>query len=358
MADVALLPSAQREALILSELGDFAHNEVAQVIGCERSKVKSLVFQARSALIERRAARELRCRSVQEEVANLGRSRMPRHVRRHVEGCPNCTAFASAVRKQRRLIALALPITPSIGLKRTIFASVGGGGAGGGGAGGAAAGGGLAAGTVGGIVAGGGGGGLLAATLITKLGLGKAAAIGLAAASVSAGAGATAENGADAIDRDGRTRAAERDRDGGRRVRRSRGPRAGRALRRRCPARRGRPGVGSAGRRRRSTRASPPTRSWSWRAAMPCARRTSSRAPTARCPRLRPMARPAGGEEPDDGQGSRAAARRWRDAHYPTSRRRADRAGGQPDGSTGRNAAARRPRGRPARAEPLRRRSD
>jgi RNA polymerase sigma factor (sigma-70 family) len=201
VVDVAQLPSAQREALILSELGDFAHNEVAQVIGCERSKVKSLVFQARSALIERRAARELRCRGVQEEVANLGRSRMPRHVRRHVEGCPSCTAFAAAVRKQSQLIALALPIVPSIGLKRTIFASVGGGGAGGGGAGGAAAGGGVAAGTVGGIVAGGGGGGLLAATLITKLGVGKAAAIGLAAASVSAGAGATAENGADALDR-------------------------------------------------------------------------------------------------------------------------------------------------------------
>src|SRR5688500_18764252 len=54
LSDMQELPEEQRAALILSELGDLSHSEVAEIIGCEVAKVKSLVFQARSGLIERR----------------------------------------------------------------------------------------------------------------------------------------------------------------------------------------------------------------------------------------------------------------------------------------------------------------
>ena len=54
LQDLQQLPEEQREALVLSELGDLSHAEVANVIGCRGGKVKSLVFQARSSLIENR----------------------------------------------------------------------------------------------------------------------------------------------------------------------------------------------------------------------------------------------------------------------------------------------------------------
>lgn len=56
--DLALLPEDQRSALVLSELGDLSHGEVATVIGCKRPRVKSLVHQARGHLFERRRARD------------------------------------------------------------------------------------------------------------------------------------------------------------------------------------------------------------------------------------------------------------------------------------------------------------
>ena len=39
------------------EVGDLSHSDISDVLGCEVAKVKSLVFQARTALIERRTAR-------------------------------------------------------------------------------------------------------------------------------------------------------------------------------------------------------------------------------------------------------------------------------------------------------------
>ncbi len=51
VADLARLPEDQRGALVLHELGDLAHAEIATVIGCPPDKVKALVFQARTSLI-------------------------------------------------------------------------------------------------------------------------------------------------------------------------------------------------------------------------------------------------------------------------------------------------------------------
>src|SRR5215218_7377808 len=47
LADLRTLPDDQRAALLLSELGDLSHVEVAGVIGVKPAKVKALVFQAR-----------------------------------------------------------------------------------------------------------------------------------------------------------------------------------------------------------------------------------------------------------------------------------------------------------------------
>src|SRR5215210_343557 len=104
LSDLHELPDDQRSALILSELGDLSHAEVAEVIECEVAKVKSLVFQARSGLIERRHARETPCEEIREQIATLrGGSLRRGPLRRHLKACPGCAEFREEVRRQRQM---------------------------------------------------------------------------------------------------------------------------------------------------------------------------------------------------------------------------------------------------------------
>jgi len=136
LRDIAELPDRQRAALVLSEVADLSHAEVAKVVECEVAQVKSLVFQARSSLIDRRNAREVPCEQIREELATLKGGALRRsHLRHHVKACPGCAAFREDVRRQRQMLAVALPVFPSLGLKDSVLASIGiGGGAGGAGA--------------------------------------------------------------------------------------------------------------------------------------------------------------------------------------------------------------------------------
>ena len=145
LTDLHALPEDQRAALVLSELGDLSHAEVALVVGCEASKVKSLVFQARSSLIERRQAREIPCAEIREQLANLTGGALRRgHLRHHLASCEGCSEFRDEVRKQRKVMAAALPVIPTLGLKSSALAAVGVGGSGGSAVAAGAAGGGLA----------------------------------------------------------------------------------------------------------------------------------------------------------------------------------------------------------------------
>jgi RNA polymerase sigma factor (sigma-70 family) len=145
LTDLGGLPDDQRAALVLSEVGDLSHAEVAQVIGCEVSKVKSLVFQARSALIERRQARDIPCNEIREQLATLTGGALRRgHLRHHLAACEGCREFRDEVRRQRKVLAAALPVIPTLGFKNTALAAVGSGGGGGAAiAGGATGGGGI-----------------------------------------------------------------------------------------------------------------------------------------------------------------------------------------------------------------------
>ena len=141
LRDIAELPDRQRAALVLSEVADLSHAEVADVVECEASQVKSLVFQARSSLIDRRNAREMPCEQIREELSTLkGGSLRRSHLRHHLKECPGCAAYREDVKRQRAMLAVALPVIPSLGLKESVLASLGiGGGAGGAGAAGGAA---------------------------------------------------------------------------------------------------------------------------------------------------------------------------------------------------------------------------
>jgi RNA polymerase sigma factor (sigma-70 family) len=184
------LPEEQRAALVLFELGDHSHDEIAAVLGVRREKVKALVFQAREALLRGQRARDTPCHEIRKQIASLpGRVPARSTLRGHVDRCGPCAAFAAEVHHQRAALAVILPVVPSFGLKASVLGSAFGGGAAA--AGGAAAGGGAA-------VAGG----------TSAAGAGAATAGGTAVAGATGAAGPTAVAGAGAVAGSGGTSAA------------------------------------------------------------------------------------------------------------------------------------------------------
>jgi len=174
--DLAELPAQQRAALVLTEIEDISHIDIASILGCEATKVKSLVFQGRSALIDGRRARETTCERIREQVATLSGGALRRGaIRRHLKECPSCAAFRDDVRRQRQMLAIVLPVVPTLGLREGALAVAGLG-----------AGAGASAGT--GLGAGG-----LAASLATKAGVAKVAATAIAAGALGGGVAVTTE---------------------------------------------------------------------------------------------------------------------------------------------------------------------
>jgi RNA polymerase sigma factor (sigma-70 family) len=129
LADVRELPEEQRAALLLAEAAGLSHAEVAQVLGCEVAGVKGLVFRARSALIECRTARETPCQAIREQLATLRGGALRRNeLRHHLRHCPGCSAYREEVRRQRQMLAAALPVAPTFGLKTSVLSAAGLGG--------------------------------------------------------------------------------------------------------------------------------------------------------------------------------------------------------------------------------------
>jgi RNA polymerase sigma factor (sigma-70 family) len=193
VADVQRLPDQQRAALVLSELDDLSHAEVAEVIGSTPQAVKGLVFRARAALAERRDARDAECADIRLELAAATGGGLRRgRLRYHLETCPGCVAYLEEMRRQRKLLGLALPVVPTLALRDSVMSGVGiGAGAGGAGVVGGSAGLGAAtagsASAVGGAAAGG------AATVGGTLLGGTAVKLAVAGAIVVGGAGVATE---------------------------------------------------------------------------------------------------------------------------------------------------------------------
>jgi RNA polymerase sigma factor (sigma-70 family) len=118
LADLAQLPDDQREALVLTELCDNSHAEAAEIIGCDREKVKSLVFQARSSLMKGRQAREMSCEDVRLQLSSLKGSALRRGaLGRHLALCEGCRAFRAEVKRQRQQLAVLFAVVPTVALK-------------------------------------------------------------------------------------------------------------------------------------------------------------------------------------------------------------------------------------------------
>ena len=128
LGDLQQLPEDQRAALLLSSLGDLSSDEIAGVVGCRPQKVKALVFQARTSLMNEREARNTDCEVVREQLATLrGGALLRGPLRRHIRSCEGCRAFRDATKKQSEALALLLPVVPTAGLKAaTMTGALGG----------------------------------------------------------------------------------------------------------------------------------------------------------------------------------------------------------------------------------------
>jgi RNA polymerase sigma factor (sigma-70 family) len=119
---IGRLPEDQRSALLLAELEDLSHQAIATVVGCQVSKVKALIYQARSALIADRDARETPCQEIREQLAVARGGELRRGpLRRHLSLCTGCRDFQLAVGAQRQSLATLLPVAPSAGLMVAIL---------------------------------------------------------------------------------------------------------------------------------------------------------------------------------------------------------------------------------------------
>ncbi len=122
LADIGRLPEDQRSALLLAELDDLSHQSIATIVGCPVTKVKALIYQARSTLIADRDARGASCLDIREELAVARGGELRRApLRRHLSLCGGCRDFQKALAVQRRSLAIALPVLPNAGLAAKIL---------------------------------------------------------------------------------------------------------------------------------------------------------------------------------------------------------------------------------------------
>ena len=129
--DIQRLPDDQRAALVLFELGDYSHAEIASVLKVRSDKVKALIFQAREGLMRGRTARESPCSQVREGMASA-RGKIPARgqVRAHIDRCACCRAYEHELRRQRSALALIMPVALTAKLKASVLSSAAHGSAG------------------------------------------------------------------------------------------------------------------------------------------------------------------------------------------------------------------------------------
>jgi RNA polymerase sigma factor (sigma-70 family) len=108
LTDLARLPDDQRAALVLAELGDVSHDEIAQRLGCRREKVK-----------DARRSRRLRTKRATRSPPAATPARF--RARRSASSSPRCAARRFGVRR----CAVTSAIAPAVACSETSCAGTG-----------------------------------------------------------------------------------------------------------------------------------------------------------------------------------------------------------------------------------------
>jgi len=178
MDDLADLPARPRSALVMRELSDLSHEEIAAALSITPAAAKQAIFEARRALQEAVEGRAMACEEIRRKLSDGdGRALRGRRLRAHLRDCAGCAAFAAAIPERQVQLRALVPALPPAAAATILARALGASGTHG------AAGTGLGAGAAGtGVV----GKGVATAALSSKL------AIGAAVLVTAAGAGGVA----------------------------------------------------------------------------------------------------------------------------------------------------------------------
>ncbi len=171
LVDLRRLPARQGGAIVMRELAGLDYTEIGGALGVSEGAARQAVYEARGALLEMAAGRELGCGSARATIsAGDARRLRGRKLRAHLRDCSDCRAYRASIALRKEDLHLLAPALP-LATASTVLVAV-----------------------VGGVTASGGGGGVLGAI---AAGAGKSLGalsaketIAVAAATVVAGAGA------------------------------------------------------------------------------------------------------------------------------------------------------------------------
>ena len=109
--DLRRLPERTRRAIVMRELSGLSHEEIAVALGTSVSGAKQAIFEARTALTDFAAGRNMACEDVRDAITLHDRRVLRgRRVSAHLRDCPACARLAAElIGRQGRLRALRPP---------------------------------------------------------------------------------------------------------------------------------------------------------------------------------------------------------------------------------------------------------
>jgi RNA polymerase sigma factor (sigma-70 family) len=183
MGDLSRLPERQRGALLMRELSGLSYSEIGAALDVSHGAARQAVYEARLALTELEAGRDMDCDDARMALSAGDRRVMRgRRLTAHMRGCSACRGFGDDVAVRRSALRVLVPPLPAAAGTAILGGLLGiGAGVGAGAAGSAAV----------GAAAGAGGGGLAAAAggSISSLAGASAAAKSAAAVALAVAAG-------------------------------------------------------------------------------------------------------------------------------------------------------------------------
>ena len=100
--DLQRLPERQRGALVMRELSGLSFEELGATLGCSPATARQTLYEARLALQEIAAGREMQCEAARQAISERdGRVLRGRKLRAHLSECERCRDFRAAIFERR-----------------------------------------------------------------------------------------------------------------------------------------------------------------------------------------------------------------------------------------------------------------
>src|SRR5215207_1792294 len=127
VADLSALPERQRSALVMRELSGLSYEQIAEALEISGGAARQVVYEARVALQELEAGRDMECEHVRVAISERdGRVLRGRKIRAHLRGCTPCSDFRLAIEARGSDLQLLAPPLPAVAASGVLTAVLGG----------------------------------------------------------------------------------------------------------------------------------------------------------------------------------------------------------------------------------------